>query len=147
MAVPFLYSLVGFATPLQSHVSFFNLRPIPTLYVAHSCAVHGVSGIHEVLVNSVQKSDMDLRRTLWSNIVLSGGSTLFEGFGPRMLKEVKKLAPKDIRIKISAPQERLYTTWSGGSILAGLATFKNIWVTKQEWEEKGEDALRKFPDS
>lgn len=104
-------------------------------------------GIHEVLVNAVQKSDMDLRRTLWSNIVLSGGSTLFEGFGPRMLKEVKKLAPKDIRIKISAPQDRIYTTWSGGSILAGLATFKNIWVTKQEWEEKGEEVLRKFPDS
>ena len=110
-------------------------------------AVRAVAGIHEVLVNSVQKSDMDLRRTLWSNIVLSGGSTLFEGFGPRMLKEVKKLAPKDIRIKISAPQDRIFTTWSGGSILAGLATFKNIWVTKQEWEEKGEDALRKFPDS
>eukprot|EP00040_Diaphanoeca_grandis_P001360 m.18283 g.18283 ORF g.18283 m.18283 type:complete len:380 (+) comp11935_c0_seq1:26-1165(+) len=103
-------------------------------------------GIHEVLVNSIQKSDMDLRRTLWSNIVLSGGSTMFAGFGDRMLKEVKKMAPKDIKIRISAPQDRLLTTWSGGSILAGLATFKTIWVKKTDYEEKGADALKKFPD-
>lgn len=37
-------------------------------------------GIHEVLVFAIQKSDMDLRRTLFSNIVLSGGSTLFKGW-------------------------------------------------------------------
>lgn len=36
-------------------------------------------GLHEVLVFAIQKSDMDLRRTLFSNIVLSGGSTLFKG--------------------------------------------------------------------
>lgn len=44
---------------------------------------------------------MDLRRTLFSNIVLSGGSTLFKGFGDRLLSEVKKLAPKDIKIRVS----------------------------------------------
>lgn len=36
-------------------------------------------GIHEVLSFSIQKCDMDLRRILYSNIVLSGGSTLFKG--------------------------------------------------------------------
>ena len=36
-------------------------------------------GIHQILTFSIQKSDMDLRRTLFSNIVLSGGSTLFKG--------------------------------------------------------------------
>ncbi|RXM94157.1 Beta-centractin [Acipenser ruthenus] len=56
-------------------------------------------GIHEVLAFSIQKSDLDLRRTLFSNIVLSGGSTLFKGFGDRLLSEVKKLAPKDVKIK------------------------------------------------
>uniref|UniRef100_A0A8B9P6Y5 Actin related protein 1A n=1 Tax=Apteryx owenii TaxID=8824 RepID=A0A8B9P6Y5_APTOW len=70
-------------------------------------------GLHEVLVFAIQKSDMDLRRTLFSNIVLSGGSTLFKGFGDRLLSEVKKLAPKDVKIRISAPQERLYSTWIG----------------------------------
>ncbi|MBN3292142.1 ACTY protein, partial [Polypterus senegalus] len=114
-------------------------------------------GIHEVLAFAIQKSDMDLRRTLFSNIVLSGGSTLFKGFGDRLLSEVKKLAPKDVKIKasfymcpkkafclqISAPQERLYSTWIGGSILASLDTFKKMWVSKKEYEEDGARAVHR----
>lgn len=67
---------------------------------------------------------MDLRKDLYSNIVLSGGSTLTKGFGDRLLTEVQKLAVKDMRIKIFAPPERKYSTWIGGSILAGLSTFR-----------------------
>ncbi|XP_063163153.1 alpha-centractin isoform X2 [Candoia aspera] len=100
-------------------------------------------GLHEVLVFAIQKSDMDLRRTLFSNIVLSGGSTLFKGFGDRLLSEVKKLAPKDVKIRISAPQERLYSTWIGGSILASLDTFKKMWVSKKEYEEDSSWAIHR----
>ncbi|KAL6062167.1 Alpha-centractin [Balamuthia mandrillaris] len=99
------------------------------------------SGLHETLVNSIQKTDLDLRKVLYSNIVLSGGSTMFSGFGDRLLHEVKGLAPKDIKIKISAPPERLYSTWIGGSILASLATFKTMWVSAEEWEEDGVAAI------
>lgn len=49
-----------------------------------------------------------------------------KGFGDRLLNEVKKLALKDIKIKIYAPPERKYSTWIGGSILAGLNTFKKV---------------------
>ena len=70
-------------------------------------------GIHEVLSGSIQRSDLDLRRTLYQNIVLSGGSTLFRGFGDRLLGELKRIAPKEVKIKISAPRERLYSTWIG----------------------------------
>lgn len=70
-------------------------------------------GIHEILANSIIKSDMDLRKTLYQNIVLSGGSTLFKGFGDRLLNEIKKMAPKDVKIKIASPKERLYSTWIG----------------------------------
>ncbi|CAL4128599.1 unnamed protein product, partial [Meganyctiphanes norvegica] len=56
-------------------------------------------GIHEVLLYAIHKSDMDLRKLLFQNIVISGGSTLFKGFGDRLLSEVKKLAPKDIKIR------------------------------------------------
>ncbi|KAK2175560.1 hypothetical protein NP493_726g01067 [Ridgeia piscesae] len=100
-------------------------------------------GIHEVLTYAIRKSDMDLRRTLFSNIVLSGGSTLFKGFGDRLLSEVKMLAPKDVKIKISAPQERLYATWIGGSILASLDTFKKMWVSKREYEDEGMRAIHR----
>ena len=70
-------------------------------------------GIHECVVTAIKRTDLDLRKTLYSNIVLSGGSTLFPGFGDRLLNEIKRLAPKDVKIKISAPPERKYSTWIG----------------------------------
>uniref|UniRef100_H3G8F5 Actin n=1 Tax=Phytophthora ramorum TaxID=164328 RepID=H3G8F5_PHYRM len=100
-------------------------------------------GVHECLVQAIMKSDLDLRKTLFSQIILSGGSTLFPGFGDRLLAEVRKKAPKDIKIRISAPPTRIYSTWIGGSILASLATFKNMWITKSEYEEYGASILHR----
>lgn len=100
-------------------------------------------GIHQVLTESIIKSDIDLRKTLYQNIVLSGGSTLFKGFGDRLLSELKKLAPRDIKIKINSPKERLYSTWIGGSILASLDTFKKMWITKREYESEGVKVLHR----
>ncbi|KAL3668352.1 Alpha-centractin [Phytophthora oleae] len=100
-------------------------------------------GVHECLVQAIMKSDMDLRKTLFSQIILSGGSTLFSGFGDRLLAEVRKKAPKDIKIRISAPPTRINSTWIGGSILASLATFKNMWITKSEYEEYGASILHR----
>ena len=91
-------------------------------------------GIHQVVVDSISRSDMDLRKSLYANIVLSGGSTLCKGFGDRLLLEVKKLALKDIKIKISAPPERKYSTWIGGSILASLSTFKKVGMKELKLE-------------
>lgn len=93
--------------------------------------------IHEVLCYSIQSADMDLRKVLYGNVVLSGGSTLFKGFGDRLLAEMKRTTPKDCKIRISAPQERLYSTWIGGSILASLDTFRRMWVSKREYEAEG----------
>jgi len=101
------------------------------------------AGTHECLVNSIQRTDLDLRKTLYGNIVLAGGSTLFPGFGDRLLNEVKHLAPKDIKIKISAPPERKYSTWMGGSILASLTTFKRMWISADEWEEDGAQVIHR----
>eukprot|EP01100_Stratorugosa_tubuloviscum_P003161 TRINITY_DN174_c2_g3_i1.p1 TRINITY_DN174_c2_g3~~TRINITY_DN174_c2_g3_i1.p1 ORF type:complete len:379 (-),score=186.20 TRINITY_DN174_c2_g3_i1:3-1139(-) len=92
-------------------------------------------GVHQCLTNSIQRTDIDMRRQLYSNIVLSGGSTMFPGFGERLLQEVKNLAPRDTKIKISAPPERKFSTWIGGSILANLPTFKKMAVSRREWEE------------
>lgn len=100
-------------------------------------------GLSELLVTSITRADMDLRKTLYSHIVLSGGTTLFHGFGDRLLNEIRKFAPKDITIRISAPPERKYSTFIGGSILASLATFKKIWISKQEFDEYGSTILHK----
>ncbi|GAB7343565.1 hypothetical protein MBLNU457_1570t1 [Dothideomycetes sp. NU457] len=81
-------------------------------------------GIHQIVVDAIGRTDMDLRKALYGNIVLSGGATLTKGFGDRLLHEVQRLAVKEMRIKIFAPPERKYSTWIGGSILAGLSTFR-----------------------
>ena len=83
-------------------------------------------GLHQIIVDAINRTDMDLRKSLFQNIILSGGATLTKGFGDRLLHDVQKLAPKDTRIKIFAPPERKYSTWIGGSILAGLSTFRKV---------------------
>ncbi|CDJ38972.1 actin, putative [Eimeria tenella] len=100
-------------------------------------------GVHELVVNSISRADLDLRRTLFSQIVLAGGSTYFHGFGDRLLNEIRKAAPKDIKIRISAPPERKFSTWIGGSILASLSSFKKMWVPRQEYEECGPSILHR----
>ncbi|EPE35925.1 Actin-like ATPase [Glarea lozoyensis ATCC 20868] len=101
-------------------------------------------GIHQIVVDAINRTDLDLRKSLFGNIVLSGGSTLTKGFGDRLLQEVRRLAVKDMRIKISAPPERKYSTWIGGSILAGLSTFKKMWVSIDDWHENPDIIHTKF---
>ncbi|KAI7265393.1 Actin-like, partial [Hortaea werneckii] len=60
-------------------------------------------GLHQIVVDAINRTDMDLRKALFGNIVLSGGSTMIKGFGDRLLHEVQRLAVKDMRIKIFAP--------------------------------------------
>jgi len=94
-------------------------------------------GIHETAYNSIMHSDLDIRKDLYANIVLSGGTTMFPGIADRMQKEISQLAPPTMKIKIIAPPERKYSVWIGGSILASLSSFDACWVTKAEYDECG----------
>ncbi|KAK7502228.1 hypothetical protein BaRGS_00006592 [Batillaria attramentaria] len=94
-------------------------------------------GIHEMVNNSIMKCDVNIRKDLYANIVLSGGSTMFPGISNRMLKEIETLAPPKMKIRIFAPPERKYSAWSGGSILASTSTFPQMWISKQEYDESG----------
>lgn len=102
-------------------------------------------GVHECLADCIFKSDLDLRKTLFSQIVLAGGSTMYAGYGDRLLNEVRKLTQKatcgSVKIRISAPPNRKVLTWLGGSILASLATFKTMWITRAQFEEHGANIL------
>ncbi|XP_041362761.1 actin-2-like [Gigantopelta aegis] len=95
------------------------------------------SGIHESTFDSIQKCDVDIRKDLYTNIVMSGGTTMFPGIAERLSKEVSGLAPPVMKIKVIAPPERKYSVWIGGSILASLSTFQQMWITRQEYEETG----------
>jgi len=94
-------------------------------------------GIHVLTYKSIMKCDVDIRRDLYANIVLSGGTTMFGGIAERMKKEMKAQAPNSMNVKIVAPPERKYSVWIGGSILASLSTFEDMWVTKAEYDESG----------
>ena len=94
-------------------------------------------GIDKTLYDSIMKCDIDVRKDLYANIVCSGGTTMYEGLADRLNKEITALAPPTMKVKIVAPPERKYAVWVGGSILASLATFPQMVITKEEFEEAG----------
>ncbi|CAN6470307.1 unnamed protein product [Victoria cruziana] len=81
-------------------------------------------GVHEAITKSIRKCDIDLRREMYANILLSGGTAGFPGLVNRLFKELKEMAPPTARIRITSPAERKYSTWIGGSILASLSSFE-----------------------
>ncbi|CAI4063908.1 hypothetical protein SKDZ_08G1740 [Saccharomyces kudriavzevii ZP591] len=95
----------------------------------------GYDGLSDMCMQSIWKVDLDLRKTLLSSIILSGGTTTLRGFGERMLHDLEALSKGTCKIKIIAPPERKYTTWVGGSILTGLSTFQKLWTKKSDWLE------------
>ncbi|KAL7715820.1 actin [Entamoeba marina] len=95
------------------------------------------NGIHETTYNSIMKCDVDIRKDLYGNVVLSGGTSMFPGVNSRLEKELIQLAPPTMKVKVIAPPERKYSVWIGGSILASLSTFQNMWITKEEYDEAG----------
>jgi len=94
-------------------------------------------GIDQTTFNSILKCDVDVRKDLYSNTVLSGGTTMYPGIKERMEKEIRNLAPSTMQIKVIAPPERKVSVWIGGSILSSLATFQTMWISKQEYDEMG----------
>ena len=61
------------------------------------------AGIHETTYNSIYKCDLDIRRDLYGNIVLSGGTTMFPGIADRMQKELTALAPSSMKVSVHTP--------------------------------------------
>lgn len=100
-------------------------------------------GVHDLVHNSIMKSDIDIRRDLWQNLILAGGNTMFPGFAERLQKELKSLAPHVNNIKVIAPPERKYLAWIGGALWAQAACFQNKWISKEEYDEVGPAIVHK----
>jgi centractin len=94
-------------------------------------------GIHEMVISSIKRCDIEMRKALYGGIVLAGGTTLMHGFGDRMHKSIQKLAPKDMKVTITNPGNRQHTCWIGGSTISSLKAFSRYWVTKRQYEEEG----------
>nr|P12715.1 RecName: Full=Actin, cytoplasmic; AltName: Full=Actin, macronuclear [Sterkiella nova]AAA29393.1 actin [Sterkiella nova] len=96
-----------------------------------------LDSIQSLTYNSIQECDVDVRRDLYQNITLSGGTTMYEGIGERLLKEIEARAPKSINVKVIASPDRRFAVWRGGSTLTSLSTFASMWITKEDYDENG----------
>ena len=111
-------------------------------------------GLHVYVSDSIWKCDEDIRSQLYENVVLAGGSTMFPGFEDRLKKEIgsdlerrvsqiEPLAPTETTVNVIAPPERAYSAWIGGSILASLSAFQEMWISKDEYDESGPRILHR----
>jgi actin-related protein len=96
-----------------------------------------VVGLHRCVAQSVLACEVDLRRELFGHVCVSGGTSLLPGFAQRLTHEVTNLAPSGVRVSVFAPMDRLHGVWSGGSLLASLDTFQDMWVTRSDYAEFG----------
>ena len=99
----------------------------------------------ETIKQSLNAVDTDIKPHLLNNIVVTGGSSLLQGFNERLQQELVQLFPSS-RVRIHSPGnlvERKFASWIGGSILASLGTFHQMWISKKEYEESGASIVEK----
>ncbi|XP_001506410.1 actin-related protein T2 [Ornithorhynchus anatinus] len=100
-------------------------------------------GLTNMVTDSIAKCNSDIQKTLYKNIFLSGGSSLFPGLQDRLLRELEIQISKGTHIKIKAPPDRWFSTWIGASIVTSLASFKQMWVTISDYKEIGSTVVQR----
>lgn len=99
-------------------------------------------GVVQCTYDSIQKCDQDLQITLYSNIVVTGGTSLLPGYKERFERDLFDIASDaartDIKIDIDLP--RRYSAWVGGSMISSLSTFENMGINYSEYEDSPDGA-------
>jgi actin-like protein 6A len=100
-------------------------------------------GVHEMAIKAVGACDVDLRKDLFGSVVLAGGVTLLPGFSSRLINELSKDLAPSLKVKIvpCSTNEQRCSAWIGGSILASLGSFNQLWFYKAEYLEFGASKL------
>ena len=95
--------------------------------------------ISQICYDSIKKYDYKEQKDFYNSIVLSGGTSMFKGFPERLKREIKNLAPESLKeeVNVIAFPERKCSAVIGGSIMSSLESFKDMWITKDEYEESG----------
>ncbi|CAF2084009.1 unnamed protein product [Brassica napus] len=108
-----------------------------------------VRGLPHMVMESINKCDVDIRRELYSSILLAGGTSSMQQLKERLEKDLIEESPHSARVKVLASgntTERRFSVWIGGSILASLGSFQQMWFSKSEYEEHGASYIqRKCP--
>lgn len=94
-------------------------------------------GITEVIRNAILNSNSDNKSEVYRNVVLSGGSTMFPGISDRLSEELDRDELIPFKMNVLAPPDRTVSVWKGGSLLGSLSTFKDMWICKEDYDEKG----------
>jgi actin-related protein len=94
-------------------------------------------GVHELVFHSIMKCGIDVRKDLCRQVLLAGGNTMYSGIDQRLCNELAKLAPPHYRFVVIAPLERKFSAWIGGSVICNIAAYRDMWVTKAEYDEVG----------
>ncbi|XP_069326393.1 uncharacterized protein [Eulemur rufifrons] len=100
-------------------------------------------GIHMMAFQSVTSCSPTLWNVLFSHMILSGGTGTCPGLCSRMKRELSGLVSPELTVKVSTCQYSAYGAWVGGSILCSLSTFKDMWVTRNEYENMGSSMVRR----
>ncbi|XP_006862934.1 PREDICTED: actin-related protein T2-like [Chrysochloris asiatica] len=112
------------------------------LFMPEVLRIHS-PGVHEMVINSVIKCDLEIQESLFGEIVVAGGTTLLTGFEDRLLRELKSVANRGATVKITACANRLYAGWIGASMFSSLSTFKQMCITSAEFKEYGSIVVQK----
>ena len=117
----------------------------PELLFSPDIAEKECKSVQQTVLDSVKLCPIDCRRTLFNNIVCSGGSTMYKNYEDRLKHEVSELLPARGRedVRVIAPGERKYSVWMGAAILASLTSFSQEWVTKSDWAEHGPSVIHR----
>lgn len=99
-------------------------------------------GVAENIGRSIEQADIDLRKMLWGSIVLCGGTSKMKGFGLRLIRELRNVAPRRTGVKVVSPTDPILCAWKGGSILSSIECFRRLWITQDDWAELGPDIVR-----
>ncbi|CAE7903260.1 unnamed protein product [Symbiodinium sp. KB8] len=104
-----------------------------------------LTGLHQLLPDTIMKCDADIRPSLSENIVLSGGTSLIPGIGRRLLAEGRQVLPDDVcsKVRIEAPPGRENMAWVGASIIGSLSTFPLMSISRSDYEESGVSVVHK----
>ncbi|KAM5205523.1 actin-related protein 3B isoform 4-T8 [Hipposideros larvatus] len=120
-----------------------------------------MESISDVVDEVIQNCPIDVRRPLYKNVVLSGGSTMFRDFGRRLQRDLKRVVdarlklseelsggrikPKPVEVQVITHHMQRYAVWFGGSMLASTPEFFQVCHTKKDYEEYGPSICRHNP--
>ncbi|KJH40371.1 Actin [Dictyocaulus viviparus] len=116
--------------------SLFDLKYLRNVPAVQSTLLN----VTQIATTAAGMCDIDIRPTLYSGLMVTGGNSLILGFTERLNHDLAHKCPPTIKLRVSAaptPMERRFGAWIGGSILGSLGSFQQMWIAKSEFEETG----------